>query len=442
MKYLIRGGSVLTLGSRTSNHVRADVIIDGDRVSEIGPNLRARDAEVVEAEGSVIMPGFVDAHRHVWKSLFRNLGLIGSGDASVASSAGLGRHFRPDDVYAATLIGLLGAVEAGITTVVDWSDIALGDEFTEAALQAHADSGLRTVLVRSAPRWDAATDIGVTIRRLAEAEAFDDPMRTLAYGSADPDAADVEAVARSWGLARELSLRVHAHVGTKPSDRGIVATLGSRGLLGDDVTLVHCTKLGDDDLDAVSSSGASIVMTPPTEMAAGIGAPPMQQLIDRSIRPGLGIDDERIAPGDMFAQIRSAISVQHATLFDLKLAGKGGVPNLMSTRDAIRHGTIDGARSIGLGTVTGSLEPGKQADVIVLRADVPNIYPINDPIGAVVWGMDTSNLEWSFAGGKPLVRAGELEADTGRARELAESAQKRVAEASGLVVGAGSLGQR
>ncbi len=283
-------------------------------------------------------------------------------------------------------------------------------------------------------------EVGDAIRRLAEGGSINDPMRTLAYGAADPDTSDVDAVARSWSLARELSLRIHVHVGTKPSDRGAVATLGSRGLLGEDVTLVHCTKLGDDDLDAVVSSGASIVMTPPAEMAAGIGAPPMQQLIDRSIRPGLGVDDERIAPGDMFAQIRSVISVQHATLFDLKLAGKGGVPNLMSTRDAIRHGTIDGARSIGLGSITGSLEPGKQADLIVLRTDVPNIYPINDPIGAVVWGMDTSNLDWVFAGGRPLVREGELEADTSRARDLAEAAQRRVAAAAGLVVGAGSVG--
>ena len=114
--------------------------------------------------------------------------------------------------------------------------------------------------------------------------------------------------------------------------------------------------------------------------------------------------------------MRATISLQHATVFDLKLAGKAGLPRLMSTRDVIRYATVDGARVAGLGRVTGSLEPGMQADVIVLRTDRPNVFPINDPIGAVVWGMDTSNVDWVFVGGRVLMRDGVLEADVQRAR--------------------------
>jgi cytosine/adenosine deaminase-related metal-dependent hydrolase len=176
-------------------------------------------------------------------------------------------------------------------------------------------------------------------------------------------------------------------------------------------------------------------------MAGGLGSPPVQQLIDHDIRPGLGVDNEQMAPGDMFAQMRATISLQHATAFDLKLAGKAGVPRLMSTRDAIRFATVDGARAAGLGRVTGSLEPGMQADVIVLRADRPNIFPINDPIGAVVWGMDTSNVDSVFVGGRVVMRHGVLEADVQRARDLAMTARQRVAVASGLVVGAVSRGE-
>jgi cytosine/adenosine deaminase-related metal-dependent hydrolase len=138
----------------------------------------------------------------------------------------------------------------------------------------------------------------------------------------------------------------------------------------------------------------------------------------------------------MFAQMRAAISFQHATVFDRKLAGKAGLPRLMSTRDVIRFATVDGARVAGLGRVTGSLEPGKQADIVVLRTDRPNVYPINDPIGAVVWGMDTSNIDWVLAGGRVLMREGRLEADTDRARTMAAIAGQRVAAAAGLVVGA------
>lgn len=163
----------------------------------------------------------------------------------------------------------------------------------------------------------------------------------------------------------------------------------------------------------------------------------VQQLVDRGIRPGLAVDTERFAPGDIFAQMRAAISLQHARLFDLKLAGKAGLPKLLTTREVIRYGTIDGARAIGLGEVTGSLTPGKQADVIVLRTDRPNIYPINDPIGAVVWGMDTSNVDWVFVAGRPMMRAGILEADVERARDLAAGAHQRLSRASGALSHAG-----
>jgi cytosine/adenosine deaminase-related metal-dependent hydrolase len=173
-------------------------------------------------------------------------------------------------------------------------------------------------------------------------------------------------------------------------------------------------------------------------MATGHGAPPIQELMDRDVRPGLGVGLERVTPGDMFAQMRQTISLQHATVFDRKLMGKGSLPRLMSTRDVIRYATIEGARVSGLGGVVGSLEPGMQADLIVLRADRPNIWPINDPIGAVVWGMDTSNVHHVIVGGTTILRDGALSADVGRARTIATEARGRVALAAGLGVGAGT----
>jgi cytosine/adenosine deaminase-related metal-dependent hydrolase len=177
-------------------------------------------------------------------------------------------------------------------------------------------------------------------------------------------------------------------------------------------------------------------------MAGGRGAPPIQELIDRGIKLGLGVDDERVAPGDMFAQMRATISLQHGALFDRKLAGRAGVPRSMNTRDVLRYATVEGARVAGLGGVTGSLEPGMQADIIVLRTDRPNIFPVNDPVGAVVWGMDTSNLDSVFVGGRALMREGVLQADLGPVRELAAAAAQRVAAASGLLADAMPDGDR
>jgi 5-methylthioadenosine/S-adenosylhomocysteine deaminase len=418
-KILIRGGCVLTLGARTPNFANADVLIEDGKVVEVAPGLRARDAEVVDATDTIVMPGFVDTHRHVWKSLFRNFG-DGGDEADGPSS--WGHHFQPEDVYAATLIGLLGAAEAGITTVVDWADIQFDERHTDATLQAHADAGLRTVYVHAPPQaHDHDRDLKAALSRLKSNSSM-----AVAYGSSDP--LTPEAVAGHWGLARELGLRIHTHSGPRP---GMVSAM--TGLLGPDVTLIHCSNFDDSDLGAVSSRGAAVSLTPSSEMASGAGRLPVQKLLDRNIRPGLGIDNEQIAPGDMFAQMRTAISLQHASYFELKLAGKAGLPNLLTTRDVIRYATVDGARVAGLGALTGSLEPGKQADLVVLRADRPNIAPINDAIGAVVWGMDTSNVDWVFVAGKALLRNGALEADVKAASEAANKAQRRVARAAGAL---------
>ena len=424
---------MLTLGARIPNFAQADLLIEQGRVAEIGPRLRARDAELIDAADSIIMPGFVDTHRHAWKSLFRNLGEELRSAGTLPSTSVYGPHYHPDDVYAATLVGLLGAAEAGITTVVDWADIRTGEDYVDAALEAHADAGLRTVFALASPEWaDRAPGITETLGRLPAGERT-----TIALGSSEPSR-DIDAIEAEWGLARRLGLRIHAHAGTNPAASGVIAELGARRLLGDDVTLVHCSLLDAADLDAIAASGATVSLAPASEMALGLGASPIQGLIDRGIRPGLGVDQQALAPGDIFAAMRSANSMQHAASFDLKLAGKAGIPSLLSTRDVIRYATSDGARVAGLGDVTGSIEPGKWADILVLRADRPNIHPVNDPIGAVVWGMDTSNVDWVLVGGEPLVREGVLSADSARARELAVAAHRRVAEAAGLTAGSGS----
>jgi len=407
-RLLIRNGCVLALDPKVANLRVGDVLIEDALIAEIGQGLRARDAETIDATDCIVMPGFVDAHRHVRDSLFRNMGDITT-DGEIADV---------DDVYAATLIGLLGAVEAGITTVVDWVDLPDDSAAHEAVLQAHSDVGLRTVFVQASATGHSSSPSST-------------PMTTFGRGVPEPVLNRLERVAGDWEAAQRKGLPIHAHAGSHASDQGAIAELRRRDLLGPDVNLIHCSRVGDSDLEAIASSGAMVTLAPSAEMAAGQGTPQIQKLMDRGIRPALAVGSERLAPGDMFAQMRAVISLQHATYFDLKLAGKAGLPQLMTTREVIRYATANGARAAGIGTATGTLDLGKQADVIVLRADRPNIHPMNDPIGAVVWGMDTSNVDWVVVGGRILMRNGVLEADVVEARRLAVAARERVAVNAG-----------
>jgi 5-methylthioadenosine/S-adenosylhomocysteine deaminase len=145
------------------------------------------------------------------------------------------------------------------------------------------------------------------------------------------------------------------------------------------------------------------------------------------------VDVETNVPNDMFTQMRSVISLQHALLFDKKLAGMDNVPAMLTTRDLLGFATIEGARANGLEGKTGSLTPGKEADIIMLRTDTPNIFPINDPIGAVVWGMDTSNVDSVFIAGKPMKRNGKLlNVDLDKVRKMAYESRDYVVSKSGF----------
>jgi len=307
-KLLIKGGTVLSLDRAVGNTVEADVLIEDGVITEVGTSLRARAATVVDATDTIVMPGFIDTHRHVWQSLIRNLG--------VSSGADVSGRYSADDVYAATLVGLLQALESGITTVVDWCDISDDAAHYEAALAAHADAGAHTVFIPSRSGAISSSDVAI------------------AFASPDVVEADLDKVAAAWASARALGQRIHAHAGTAAATGGEIAELGRRGLLGADVTLCHCTRLNEADFEAIASSSTTVALTPVSDMVAGFGPPPMQQLIDRSIRPGLGIGDEWLAPGDVFAQMRSVISVQHATLFDLKLIRAGFTLVLVDWHDS------------------------------------------------------------------------------------------------------------
>lgn len=427
VKTLVRGGVVLTLGVRTINHVAADVLIEDGRIAEIGPGIRARDAEEIDARASIVMPGFVDAHHHAWTSLLRNRRMSATSDD--AHDAAYLAEMTPDDVYASTLLGLLSAIGTGTTTLVDWSPTHRTAAHTDASLQAHHDAGIRSVLVHVA---DGEAGLDALVGLAADRQP--NPMAALAFGHDGPLAGATETIAATWQRVRATGLRIHVRPkGSGPNgpdgDASGVAAAVSAGLLGDDVTIVHSTQLDARDLDAIAESSAGLVLASATEMVTGSGVPDIQALLDRSIRPGIGVGDEQWSPAQIFTQMRTVQSVQHATVFDLKLAGKAGLPQLLTTREVIKYATIDGARAVGLDTITGSLEVGKRADLLILSTDAVNISPVNDPIGAVVWGMDPSNVRWVFVDGLARVRDGELDADLDDVRRRARAARDRLSSA-------------
>jgi 5-methylthioadenosine/S-adenosylhomocysteine deaminase len=430
---LIRGGTVLSLDPAIGDLTEGDVLIEGDRIVEVGPSLATSDAEVIDASGMIVMPGFVDTHRHIWEGVLRNIGtdVPLEGRTSYISFVlhKLAPAFRPQDAYAGNLVSALGAIDAGVTTLLDWSHIQGSPAHTDAVVQALKDSGLRAVFAYGFPWWGKWEERQPSwfVRAATEHFSTKDQLLTLALAAPGPEFTDFEVTRDHWKLAREADARITTHVGVGTYGQdGKVQEIGAAGLLGPDTTYIHCTTLNDTEIQMIVDSGGTVSLASPVEMMMGHGMPPIQKFLDRGLRPSLSVDVETNVPSDMFNQMRSVLALQRALA-----AASGKAP--VSMRDVLDFATVEGARANGLDAKIGTLTPGKQADLIMLRTDRMNVTPLNDPVAAVVTGMDTGNVDTVLIAGRVMKRAGKfLHVDWDAVMRMVADSRDHVVHKSGF----------
>jgi len=437
---LLKGGTVLSLDSNVGNFTQGDVLIEGSKIVEVGPKVEAADAEVIDASNMIVMPGFIDTHRHMWEGILRNIGVDVplEGEESYLSFVlgTLAPAFRPEDAYAGNLVSALGAINAGITTILDWSHIQASPDHTDATIKALQESGLRSVFAYGFPWWGEwnQNQPDWFIRVAKDYFSSKDQLLTLALAAPGPEFTEFEAAKAHWELARSVDARITTHVGVGTlGKRGKMQEMGKAGLLGPDTTYIHCTTLNNTEIQMIVDTGGTVSLASPAEMMMGYGMVPIQKFIDRGLRPSLSVDVETNASGDMFTQMRSVISLQHALLFDRVLAKEWNLPSFLTTRDVLEFATVEGARANGLDHKVGTLTPGKEADIIMLRTNRINVMPVNDPIGAVVWGMDSGNVDSVFIAGKAMKRNGQLlGVDLNRIEKMVYESRDYVIEKSGF----------
>ncbi len=402
-KILIKGGTVLTMDSELGNFKNADVLIQGSKILAVGPDLYGNGAEVIDASNMIVMPGFVDTHRHIWEGLIRNVGA----DIPLEGRDGYIRYvlgkfapsYRPQDAYTGNLVSLLGALDAGVTTLLDWSHIQGSPEHTDAVIKALQDSGIRSVFAYGFPWWGDWNDRQPSwfVRAAKQYFTSKDQLLTYALAAPGPEFVDFEIARDHWKLAREVGARITTHVGVGTyGQEGKVQEMGAAGLLRNDTTYIHCTTLNDTEIQMIVDSGGTVSLAAPVEMMMGHGVPPVQKFLDRGLKPSLSVDVETNAPGDMFTQMRSIASLQHGLSYEKQLAGEKRVPDRITSYDVLSYATIEGAKANGLAHKTGSLTPGKEADLIMLRTDRPNVFPVNDPIGAGFCGRQSHETRWQI----------------------------------------------
>jgi cytosine/adenosine deaminase-related metal-dependent hydrolase len=394
-RILLKGGVVLSLDPNVGDFEKADVLIEGTKIVEVRPHIEA-PAVVIDATNMIVMPGFVDTHRHIWEGILRSIlpnGMLSDYQRDITGAARA--VYRPEDAYAGNLVSALGAINAGITTLLDWSHIGNSPEHTDAAIEALRDAGIRAVYAYGSGATGPTNQFPQDIRRL----------RTQHFSSADQlltlaMAAGINA--DHWAVAREVGAPITVHV------NGTNQLLPVAKAMGQDVTYIHCPNLAETEWRLIVETGGNVSIACPIEMEMGHGVPPIQQALDHGIRPSLSADVETEIPSDFFGQMRAVFTLQRMLLLARQRAGEQNLPPLLTVREVIEFATIEGARDNGLERKIGTLTPGKEADIIMLRMDQINVMPVNNVYGAIVLGMDTSNVDTVFVAGKLLKWKGQL----------------------------------
>jgi 5-methylthioadenosine/S-adenosylhomocysteine deaminase len=399
---LIKGGVVLSLDRNVGDFEKADVLIEGGKIAAVRPDISA-DAAVIDAANMIVLPGFIDTHHHFYQGQLRNIlpnGVLADYFRDISGAATT--HYRPEDAHIGNLIGALRSIDAGITTITDLSQVSNTPEHSDALIKGLKESGIRAIYAYSRGSGSGAKYPADAERILKQHFASTDALVTMALGTA----VDKE----QWLLARRLGLRIFTHVvggnrGLGPDD---VIKLGDEGLMRDDNVYIHFTNGTDAQMRRVKETGGWLSIACPIEMTMRHGMPPIQQALDAGIRPSLSSDVETTMAADMFTLMRSAFTLQRALINERSIKGEKDLPPLLSSRDVVELATLQGARADGLDGKVGTLTPGKQADIVMLRTDLPNTLPFNSAYGAIVTAMDTSNVDTVMIAGKVLKRAGKL----------------------------------
>lgn len=440
---LIRGGRVLTMEASDPQEMVADVLVTGDTIAAIEPNI-AVDAsvEIVDASGMIVLPGFVDAHRHTWQTQLRTTATDWSlFDYLARMRLGYSGLYTPEDVFLGNYVGALEAINAGVTTIVDHSHIMNSPDHADAAVSGLDTAGGRAIFcygifpnpsngdlqpLRADPQW-----------MYADAQRVCDSLRArvsgrVLFGMAPSEAESVpfDVMRQEIEMARALGARrisYHVAMGAYDHGRQIVQKLADTGLLGDDMLFVHGAALTETELASLRDSGAALCVTPESELQMGMGFPVGFKATDAGVTCGLGIDIVSNYPGNMFNQMRMLLQTARAQ-DNQQVEQAGMAPRRIHRKasEALRMATVGGAAAAGLAQEVGSLVVGKQADLLMVRTDRISMAPAIDAVGAVVLNASPDDVDTVWVGGRVLKRHGQLTGvawDELRQRLVASSAR-------------------
>ena len=423
---VFRGATVLTMDDAHHVLANADVLITGETIAAAGPSLQvpAGTAEI-DASGGILMPGMIDTHRHMWQTAMRGYGADWTlTQYFVWNYLQWGKSFRPQDIYAGNLLSAIEAIDAGVTTTVDWSHNLQTVEHAEAAVDALQEVPGRWVLaygnIQAAPwEWSAAPEFRDFVSRrfgsgndmLGFQMAFDVP-------PASPDFPEKAA----FEVARDLGVPVTTHAGVwkVTTDEGI-RLMHEHGFMTPQTLYVHAASLSADSYHRIAATGGHASLSTESEQSAGQGYPPTWKLRQHGIGVSLSMDTSVWWSADLFSAMRATLSADRAREhLEAHARDETVTHHQLRAEQVVDWATRGGARALGLDSVTGSIEAGKKADLVLIKNDAsPVMFPLLNPYGHVVFQAQRGDVHTVVINGRVVKYGHQLAgADLAKARQV------------------------
>jgi cytosine/adenosine deaminase-related metal-dependent hydrolase len=421
---VLTGATVVTMDPRLGDLDRATVTAEAGVITGVTaePVAARPGARVVDASGLVALPGFVDTHWHLWNSLLRGTVSDAPGRDYFSVKRGLGPHHGVDEFYWAARFALAEAVTAGITTVHNWDHNVRSPADVDANIRAQLDAGLRgrfSYGPRDSTPPAEPMDLD-DLRRLTERWPTDRLDGLLDFGVAlrGPYRTPARIYRSEWATARELGMPITMHCDRCLREDACrscgLARLGDEGLLGPDVQIVHAVHASAADIAALTATGTRVSLSPITELRT-MGFPLVTELFEAGVPVSLSTDTLAMPTAPDVLTTRRAVEAVEAA--------RRGSP-AVTPRRLLQMATIDGAHDLGLGEVTGSITPGKRADLVLLDAAAVNLLPTGDVVEALVRQGRATDIVTVVADGRVLLDRRHLTQPSARAAVATATARR------------------
>ncbi len=427
---LFQNAIILTMDERMPNLATGDLLVRDERIEAIAPSSLVDDAEIVDATGCIIMPGFIDAHHHVWLGVQRRL-MPNCSDLFAyieLVAERMGSKYRPIDTYLSTKLTAVASLDAGITTILDAAHNTRSPEHSDASLDALRDSGIRSLHMAGAPmdKQFVRGHLPGDLKRLAAKWNQADGLVQVGYFG------HLKFNMDEYQFARGLELRVLFEMVGDYNE--VPAEFMKPGVLGPHTIFNHCTRLPENTWEVFLGAGVNVTVNPRSDVLFGFDDEGFayQQAINYGFKPALGIDVETTYGSDMFGEMRALFHQQRAAMRYRVLHKELKVPPPITVEAVLKAATANGAHVIGLENAVGTLAPGKKADLIMVRTDSIAVFPVTNAIAAIVQAVERSDVDTVMVNGAFRKRGGKLvDVDVLKLHREVEAARQWLVEASG-----------